>query len=152
MHWIGIVGAGGIVKAAHLPAYRAAGFHVSAIFDQDLARATTLALEFGVPKVCQTLDDMLMDPSIEVMDIALPPDAQSQVIQEAVKQNKHLLCQKPLARSALCAARLVNAAENASVKLAVNVSMRWAPAMREIATLIRGGAIGQVSSGLFEVK
>ena len=151
-HNIGIVGAGGIVKSAHLPAYRAAGFDVSAIYDRDTSRATALAAEFGIPNVCHSLDEMLHNPSLEVIDIALPPEAQSQVVQEAVKHRKHLLCQKPLARTAAEGEILVKAAEDASVKLAVNVSMRWGPAMRETAALIRGGAIGDLASALFDVK
>ena len=151
-HKIGIVGAGGIVKAAHLPAYRAAGFAVSAIYDRESERATALAAEFDIPHVCRTLDEMLHDPSLEVIDIAVPPEAQAQVVYGAVRQGKHLLCQKPLARTAAEAKLLLEAAEAASVKLAVNVSMRWAPAMRETTGLIRGGAIGDVTSALFDVK
>ena len=151
-HKIGIVGAGGIVKAAHLPAYRAAGFEVSAIYGRETHRATTLAAEFGIPNVCHSLDEMLRDPSLEVIDIAVPPEAQSQALRQALTHGKHLLCQKPLARTAAEAELLVEAAEAASVKLAVNVSMRWAPAMRETTDLIRQGAIGDVTSALFDVK
>jgi predicted dehydrogenase len=151
-HTIGIVGAGGIVKAAHLPAYRAAGFSVSAIYDRDVDRSTSLAAEFGIPKVCRELDEMLDDSSIEVMDVAVPPEHQSEIVLRAIGCGKHLLCQKPLARTAAEAEILVNAAEDAKVRLAVNVSMRWAPAMRETAELIRRGAIGDVLAVLFDVK
>jgi predicted dehydrogenase len=151
-HAIGIVGAGGIVKAAHLPAYRTAGFTVSAIYDRDLDRAASLAAEFGIAKVCRDLAEMLDDPSIEVMDIAVPPESQSEIVMQAIGRGKHLLCQKPLARTAAEAEILVRAAEDAGVKLAVNVSMRWAPAMRETADLIRSGAIGDLVAVLFDVK
>jgi predicted dehydrogenase len=95
---------------------------------------------------------MIRNTSLEVIDIAVPPEVQPQIVLQAVKQGKHLLCQKPLARTAAEAEVLVRAAEDASVKLAVNVSMRWAPAMRETADLIRRGEIGQVTSALFDVK
>jgi predicted dehydrogenase len=147
-----MVGAGGIVKAAHLPAYRAAGFSVSAIYDRDVDRATSLAAEFGIPKVCRELAEILDDSSIEVMDIAVPPENQSEIVLRAIGCGKHLLCQKPLARTAVEAEVLVRAAEDAGVKLAVNVSMRWAPAMRETAELIQRGAIGDVLGVLFDVK
>jgi predicted dehydrogenase len=146
------VGAGGIVKAAHLPAYRTAGFSVSAIYDHDVDRAASLAAEFDIPKVCRELNEMLDDSSIEVMDIAVPPESQSEIVLQAVGRGKHLLCQKPLARTAVEAEVLVKAAEDAGVTLAVNVSMRWAPAMRQAAELIRHGAIGDVLSVLFDVK
>jgi predicted dehydrogenase len=151
-HKIGVVGAGGIVKAAHLPAYRTAGFTVSAIYDRDFDRAASLAAEFGIPKVCRELNEMLDDRSIDVMDIAVPPESQSQIVLQAAARGKHLLCQKPLARTATEAEVLVQAAEAFGVKLAVNVSMRWAPAMRETAALIHRGAIGDVVAVLFDVK
>jgi predicted dehydrogenase len=140
------------VKAAHLPAYRNAGFTVSAIYDRDPDRAASLATEFGVARVCRDLAEMLDDPSIEVIDIAVPPESQSEIVLQSIRRGKHLLCQKPLARTAAEAEILVKAAEDAGVKLAVNVSMRWAPAMREAAELIRGGAIGDVRAVLFDVK
>jgi predicted dehydrogenase len=151
-HKIGMVGAGGIVKAAHLPAYRTAGLSVSAIYDRDIDRAATLAVEFGIPKVCRELNEMLDDSSIAVLDIAVPPESQLEIVPQAIGRGKHLLCQKPLARTASEAEILVKAAEDAGVKLAVNVSMRWAPAMRETAKLIRQGAIGDVRNVLFDVK
>jgi len=151
-HAIGIVGAGGIVKTAHLPAYKNAGFDVSAIYDKDRSRAEALALEFGIPKVCHSLDEILGNSSVEIIDIAVPPDVQSLVVRQAVREGKHLLCQKPLARSAAEAKILVEAAEAAAVKLAVNVSMRWGPANRELADLVRDGAIGQIRSVLFNVR
>lgn len=151
-HPIGIIGAGGIVKAAHLPAYRAAGFAVSAIYDKEVARAASLATEFGIPKVCHSLDELLEDSTVEVIDIAVPPDSQLEIAPKVIGCGKHLLCQKPLARTAAGAEILVKAAESVGVKLAVNVSMRWSPAMRETAELIRSGAIGDVRSVLFDVK
>jgi predicted dehydrogenase len=151
-HTIGIVGAGGIVKTAHLPAYKNAGFDVCAIYDKDRSRAEALALEFGIPKVCHSLDEILKDSSLEIIDIAVPPAVQSLVVRQAVRERKHLLCQKPLARSATEAKILVEVAEAAAVKLAVNVSMRWGPANREVAELVRDGAIGQIRSVLYDVK
>jgi predicted dehydrogenase len=151
-HRIGLIGAGGIVKTAHLPAYKCAGFNVSAIYDQNILRAEALAREFGIPKVCRSTDEILKDPSLEIIDIAVPPEVQAPIVLQAVREGKHLLCQKPLARTAREAEILVTAAEAASVKMAVNVSMRWSPANREVATLLRGGAIGEVRSVLFNVK
>jgi hypothetical protein len=48
---IAIIGAGGIVRAAHLPAYRKAGFNVIGILDVLPEKATALAAEFGIPQV-----------------------------------------------------------------------------------------------------
>ncbi|MEO7122727.1 MAG: gfo/Idh/MocA family oxidoreductase, partial [Lacisediminihabitans sp.] len=50
-----ILGAGGIVRDAHLPAYRKAGFTVAALCDRDLNRATTLAAEYGIGGVFDSI-------------------------------------------------------------------------------------------------
>lgn len=140
------------MRSAHLPAYRSAGFSVASIFDVDVERARGVANEFGIPKVCGELRGLLEDREVDVLDIAVPASHQPAIVREALKHGKHLLCQKPLAITYTEAELLVRAAEAAGVKLAVNVNMRWEPAMREAARLIRQGAIGDLRSSLFEVK
>src|SRR3546814_14257154 len=51
-----IIGTGGIVKDAHLPAYRKAGFTVAGLYDHDRARAEALASEWGIDTVFDTLE------------------------------------------------------------------------------------------------
>ena len=53
------IGAGGIVKDAHLPAYRKADFEVKAIYDLDTAKAEQLASDFGIMTVCNELEDLI---------------------------------------------------------------------------------------------
>ena len=149
---IGIVGSGGIVQSGHLPSYRTAGFSVAAIFDTNYERASSVAREFGIAKVCGELGELLEDPAIDVVDIAVPAAHQPAIVLAALQYGKHLLCQKPLAVTHAEAEPLVHAAEASRVKLAVNVNMRWEPAMREAARLIRQGDIGELCSTVFEVK
>jgi shikimate 5-dehydrogenase len=58
-HPIVIIGAGGIVNDAHLPAYHKAGFRVAGIFDRDQARAQSTASAFEISKVYNTLDEAI---------------------------------------------------------------------------------------------
>src|SRR5205823_15052127 len=91
---IGIVGAGMIVRSAHLPAYRSGGFPVIALYDQNLERAQAVAAEFGVP-VVPTLDELLAREDVRVVDIAVPPTAQAGTLLAAARAGKHVLPQKP---------------------------------------------------------
>ena len=68
---VGVIGAGGIVQGAHLPAYKKAGLPVAAITDIDQKKATELASEFQIPKVYPSVEDLLADKDIEVVDIAV---------------------------------------------------------------------------------
>ena len=58
-HGIGIIGAGGIVNYAHLPAYKKVGFNVVCITDRDLEKAKRTAQEHGIGKVCASVDELL---------------------------------------------------------------------------------------------
>jgi predicted dehydrogenase len=67
-----IIGAGGIVNDAHLPAYRMAGFEVAGIWNRNRDRAETLATRFGIPKVFSTVPEMVAAaPANAVYDIAI---------------------------------------------------------------------------------
>lgn len=96
---IGIVGAGAIVEAAHLPAYRKAHFNIVGIFDEKFERARYLSDRFAIPKIFQSLDDLVADPSIAIVDIAVPPSFVSGIAIKAFQARKHVLSQKPLASS-----------------------------------------------------
>jgi len=147
---IGIVGAGHIINWAHLPAYRKVGFSVVGIFDIVKEKAQATAGKFGVPKVYDSLDEMLGDPKVEVVDLALPPTANYNVGKSVIAAKKNLLCQKPLTMDYQEAVELVKLAKAAGVKLAVNQNLRWSPAMWSCRQLIRGGILGQPVAGFIE--
>lgn len=96
---IGIVGAGGIIEAAHLPAYEMAGFHVVGIYDLEQDKAQKLADRFGIKHVFQSLEHMLEHPDIDIVDVAVPAKNQLQVVKQVVASKKHILCQKPLKKT-----------------------------------------------------
>ncbi len=73
----GIVGAGAILDAAHLPAYKAAGIPVPAMWARDREKARAFAEVHGIGRVHETLDDLLADPEVAVIDIAIAPAAQT---------------------------------------------------------------------------
>jgi hypothetical protein len=56
-----LIGAGGIVRDAHLPAYRAAGLPLQGVYDTDRARAEALAREFGIPRVYRSRDEAMAE-------------------------------------------------------------------------------------------
>src|SRR5436190_18203529 len=80
---IGCAGAGFIMRDCHLVAYRQAGFNPVAIASRDPATARAAADRHGIPTVHDTIADLLADPQVEVLDVAVPPDVQPGVIREA---------------------------------------------------------------------
>ncbi len=97
---IGVVGAGFIVRDCHLVAYAQAGFRVLGITSRTADRAREVAEARGVPRVFPSLEAMLEDPAIEVVDIAVPPAEQPAVFRRVLAGGKNvrgILAQKPLA-------------------------------------------------------
>src|SRR5580692_11014142 len=102
-----VIGAGGIVRDAHLPAYRLAGFPVAAVFDRDQAKAAALARDFGVRRVPATLAEALRTaPAGAVFDVAVPPSALAEVV-AALPEGAPVLLQKPLGEDLAAAGRLL---------------------------------------------
>ena len=96
---IGCLGAGFIMRDVHLVAYKNAGFKVVAISDISAESARKAAELRGIPRVHHSLEALLADPQVQILDIAIPPDKQLEVIAEAVRRPHILgiLAQKPLA-------------------------------------------------------
>ncbi|MDF2670364.1 MAG: oxidoreductase [Paenibacillus sp.] len=139
---IGIVGAGEIVLHAHLPAYRMAGFRVVGIYDVDKEKAKQAAELFDIPYVYETLDELLNNPDIEVVDVAVPAKFQLQVVREVAQRGKHVLCQKPLSEHYADADHIVELCKAAGIKAAINQQMRWSPGIRASRSIIERGWLG----------
>src|SRR2546421_964585 len=80
---IGVLGSGFIVDECHLVAYRKAGFNPVAIASRNREHASQVAQRHAIPKVYDTSEQLLDDQSIEVLDIAVPPNTQLALIKAA---------------------------------------------------------------------
>ena len=149
---IGIIGAGGIVNAAHLPAYRKAGFKVVGLTDMERDKAEQTARRFEVSRVYDSVEALLEDPTVEIVDIAVPPWNQKDLVRQTTAAGKHLLCQKPLSNVYADAIEIVEMAEASGVKLAVNQQMRWDQAVRASRTLLNRGLLGDPASAVIDVS
>jgi predicted dehydrogenase len=143
---IGCVGAGFIMRDCHLVAYRQAGFNPVAIASRTSDNARAVAARHGIPRCYDTWQELLADPDIEVLDVAVPPDVQPAVLREAARHGAHLrgiLAQKPLALSVAEARDCVERCERAGIKLAVNQNMRYDQSVRACKDLLRQGLLGE---------
>jgi predicted dehydrogenase len=143
---IGVIGAGGIVSA-HLDAYRTAGWEVAALCNRTLSKAEAKAAEFAPhARITDRWQDMLNDPTIDVVDITPHPADRLPIIEAALKAGKHVLSQKPFVLDLAEGRRLVALARDNKVKLAVNQNGRWAPHLSYMREAVRAGLIGEVIS------
>ena len=137
-----IIGAGGIVRAAHLPTYRALGFPVAGLFDvrQDSARSTADA--FAIDTVFATLADAAATPEA-IFDLAVPGDQILGILAQ-LPRGAAVLIQKPL-RPDLAAARAIHeCCRDRSLTAAVNFQLRFSPNVLALQDLLTRGALGAV--------
>ena len=136
------IGAGGIVRDAHLPAYRAAGLEVAGLFDLDRPRAEALAREFDVPRVFASLEEALSVQGA-VFDVALPPAVLSRTV-ERLPEGSAALLQKPMGLDLADATRILEACRRRKITAAVNFQLRFAPNMLALRSAIDAGSLGRI--------
>lgn len=143
---IGCIGAGFIMADCHLVAYRQAGFRPVAIAARNADRAREVAQRHLIPRTYTTYQQMLEDRDVAVVDIAVPPDVQLQVIRDVVKHADHIrgvLAQKPLGVNFAEACQIVRLCREAGITLAVNQNMRYDQSVRACKSLLTRGDLGQ---------
>lgn len=152
---IGAIGAGFIMRDVHLVAYERAGYRVAAIASRTPAAAREAARLRGIPRVYDTAAELMADPAIEVLDVAVPPDKQIGVIRQAVKHHRHIkgiLAQKPLGTNYAEACEVVRLCEDAGIVLAVNQNMRYDHSIRALKTALNRGYLGEPVLGTIEMR
>jgi len=152
---IGAVGAGFIMRDVHLKAYADAGFNVVAITSRTPEIAREVADLRGIPRVCESLEEMLDDPNVQILDIAVPPDKQPEIIGTALRRGKYLkgiLAQKPLAVNYDDAAEIVRLCEARRMPLGVNQNMRYDRSIRVLKTLLDRQLLGTPVLATIEMR
>ncbi len=152
---IGCIGAGFIMDECHLVAYRSAGWQPIAIASRTRARAADVASRHEIETVYEDYRELLADPRIAVIDIAVPPDVQLEVIREAVQHADHLrgiLAQKPLGVSFAQAQEIVALCRQAGITLAVNQNMRYDQSIRACRSLLERGELGTPVLATIEMR
>ncbi len=142
---VAIAGCGAIATSHHLPAYTAWDVDVVGVYDPVAEATAGIRERFPVVRrVYDTVDELLDDHEVEIVDVATRPDVRVELIRRAAEAGKHVLAQKPLAPDLASAREAVAHAERHGVKLAVNQNARWLPPWRIATLLVERGAIGEV--------
>jgi predicted dehydrogenase len=137
-----IIGAGGIVQAAHLPAYRTLRLPVAGVFDLRADVARTTADAFAIETVFPTLAAAASTPGV-VFDLAVPGD-QSLGILAQLPRGAAVLIQKPMGPD-LATARAIHACcRDRGLTAAVNFQLRFSPNVLALRDLLTRGELGAI--------
>jgi predicted dehydrogenase len=139
-----IIGAGGIVNDAHLPAYQLAGFEVVSLMDINRERARKLATKFSIPKVYTRLDEMVAAaPTDAVYDIAIMAPQFLETL-EKLPNGSPVLIQKPMGDNFAMAKEILSCCRRKKLVAAINCQLRFAPFVSAARWLINQGYIGEI--------
>lgn len=151
---IGILGSGFIVNDCHLVSYRRRGLNPVAIASRSVENARKVAANHDIEIVYETYEELLDDASIEVLDIAVPPQQQPELIRQACKRGtvKGILAQKPLALDYEEACETARICEQAGIVLAVNQNMRFDPSVMCTKKLLTEGKLGEAVFATLDMR
>ncbi|MEM6884334.1 MAG: Gfo/Idh/MocA family oxidoreductase [Verrucomicrobiota bacterium] len=139
-----IIGAGGIVKDAHMPAYRQAGFEVVGITNRTRERAEKVAADFDIPNVYDTIEELIAAaPENAVFDLTLMP-AQFIPTLELLPDGAAVLIQKPMGDSLPEALDILEVCRRKKLIAAINCQLRFAPFVIAARNLVESGAVGEL--------
>jgi predicted dehydrogenase len=139
-----MIGAGGIARDAHLPAYQKAGFPVSALVDADGDKAASLASRFQVPLATRSVDEALRhSPPESIFDVAVPAPALLDVLR-SIPPGAAVLLQKPMGQSLDEAEAILALCRQKGLTAAMNFQLRYAPVMLAARQLAAAKLLGTV--------
>ncbi|MFZ0681197.1 Gfo/Idh/MocA family protein [Candidatus Binatus sp.] len=137
-----VIGAGSIVRDAHLPVYQRLGFPVAGIFDVNPKASAERAAAFAIPRVFESIDEAASMRDV-IYDVALPPENIADVLQR-LPSGAAVLIQKPLGRDLADARRIVAICRERKMRPAVNFQLRFAPNMLAVRDALDRGVFGDV--------
>lgn len=142
---ITIIGAGAIVRTAHLPAYRRLGLPVAGLFDVRLDTAAEVAREFGVPIVHRTLTEACRagDGGGVVFDVAVPGEQVLGVLQ-CLPEGSAVLIQKPMGEHLDMARDIRDMCRRRELVAALNFQLRFSPNVLALGDLLSRGGLGEI--------
>lgn len=160
---VGIAGIG-FMGWIHWLAYRkVAGIRIGAISSRDAKRRAGdwrgIKGNFGPAgeqvdlsgiRAYETLEAMLKDPSIDLVDLCLPPHLHEEAALRAFAAGKHVFCEKPLALTESACVRMVDAARKAGKQLFAGHVLPFVPEYAEARRIVDEGRHGRLLGGWFK--
>lgn len=135
---IGIVGTGSMGQT-HAAGWRETPATIAGFMADKPETAAPLAAEYGAA-VYATLDELLAD--VDVVDVCAPTHLHHGIVMRAAAAGRHVVCEKPLARTLADARQMIGACEAAGVRLLVGHVVRYFPEYAAARAQVVSGAVG----------
>lgn len=140
---VAILGAG--IGKAHLDGYRKLPdrFRVSTLCDLDKARARAATDDDSSISIVSSINDVMTDPDVELVDICLPPHLHTSHVIQTLAAGKHVICEKPLARSLAEIEQIRQAMESSGCRVFPVFQYRYGLGLAQLSALQASGLTGR---------
>ncbi len=143
---LGLVGTGIAMRKLHYPALRKLSdlFDVVAVSSRHVENAEKFASEFDKElQVFNNYHHMIVSGLVDAIDIAVPPQYNFEIVQDALRNGVHVICEKPIAENVKAAKNLLRTSRAYDHIFMIAESQRYDPQLIQISDLIRIGKIGK---------
>ena len=144
---VGIIGCGFIANGKHLPSMaRLEDVEVVAFCDLIIERAQASAKKYGAPEalVCLDYQDVLARPDIDVVHVCTPNNSHAEITVAALRAGKHVMCEKPMAKTAAEARAMLEASRATDKKLTIGYQNRFREDSLFMKSLCESGDLGEI--------
>jgi predicted dehydrogenase len=140
-----LIGAGAIVRTAHLPAYGRLNLPVGGLFDVDEAAAAETARRFGVGRVFGSLGEACAAGAggAAIFDLAVPGDQILPVLR-CLPAGSIVLIQKPMGDTLDAARHILQLCRDRQLTAAINFQLRFSPNVLALTDMVRQGVLGDI--------
>lgn len=148
---VALIGGAGFMGKAHSLAYAHSAFidgHEGRLIrevlvDVDASAAETAARRLGWNRSSSSWQDVVKDPTIDIVDIVTPPHTHAMIAAAALENGKHVFCEKPVTNDAVEAADLAAKAEASGLVNQVGFNYRYTPMISHARSMLDRGELGQ---------
>jgi predicted dehydrogenase len=140
---VGVAGTG-FIGPAHIEGLRRNGIQVLGLAESSKEKAEQKAADLGIPRSYGSLEELLVDPDIDVVHLATPNYLHHPHAKAALLAGKHVVCEKPLAMNAVESAELVKLAAEKKLVNAVNFNIRMYPLVQQARSMVQSGELGDL--------
>lgn len=147
---IGIIGCGGIANGKHMPSLKKIkNVQMVAFCDIIEERAVKAAEEYGVEgaKVYTDYKELLKDRDIEVVHVCTPNRSHAFISIDAMEAGKHVMCEKPMAKTYKEAKEMLDVSERTGMKLTIGYQSRWRADSLYLKKMCEDGELGEIYYG-----
>ncbi|MDW8570284.1 Gfo/Idh/MocA family oxidoreductase [Staphylococcus shinii] len=144
---VGVIGCGGIANGKHLPSLaKISEVSMVAFCDIDKTKAESAARRYGVKNatVYEDYIELLKDNSIEVIHVCTPNNTHQEITVAALNASKHVMCEKPMAKTSEEAQLMIDAAVHNNKKLTIGYQNRFRADSQYLRKVTQRGDLGEI--------